>query len=95
MNFKSVFITGGAGYVGSSLVPDLLKKNFRVAVYDTMYFGNNFLPKNRHLRAAFPLKYSCFFYKKILVARRAAGAAKRHFVKKSKQKMYLFLNNFL
>ena len=46
MNFKSVFITGGAGYVGSSLVPDLLKKNFKIAVYDTMYFGDNFLPKN-------------------------------------------------
>ena len=46
MNFKSVFITGGAGYVGSSLIPDLLKKNFRIAVYDTMYFGDNFLPKN-------------------------------------------------
>ena len=46
MNFKSVFITGGAGYVGSSLVPDLLKKNFKVAGYDTMYFGNSFFPKN-------------------------------------------------
>ena len=46
MNFKSVFITGGAGYAGSSLVPDLLKKNFRVTVYDIMYFGDNFLPKN-------------------------------------------------
>ena len=46
MNYKSVFITGGAGYVGSSLVPDLLKKNYKVAVYDTMYFGDHFLPKN-------------------------------------------------
>ena len=48
MKFKSVFITGGAGYAGSSLVPDLLKKNFRVTVYDIMYFGDNFLPKNHH-----------------------------------------------
>ncbi len=46
MDYKSVFITGGAGYVGSSLVPDLLKKNYKVAVYDIMYFGDHFLPKN-------------------------------------------------
>jgi len=45
MDFKSIFITGGAGYVGSSLVPDLLEKNYKVAVYDIMYFGDNFLPK--------------------------------------------------
>ena len=45
MNFRSVFIAGGAGYVGSSLVPDLLKKNFKVTVYDIMYFGDSFLPK--------------------------------------------------
>ena len=46
MNYKSVFITGGAGYVGSVLVPELLKKNYKVAVYDIMYFGDDFLPKN-------------------------------------------------
>ena len=44
--FKSVFITGGAGYIGSSLVPNLLKKNYKVTVYDIMYFGDHFLPKN-------------------------------------------------
>ena len=45
MKFQSVFITGGSGYVGSSLVPDLLKKNYFVTVYDILYFGDDFLPK--------------------------------------------------
>ncbi len=45
MKFKSVFITGGAGYCGSRLVPQLLAKGYKVTVYDIMYFGDDFLPK--------------------------------------------------
>jgi nucleoside-diphosphate-sugar epimerase len=42
--FKSVFITGGAGNVGSLLVPRLLDEGYKVTVYDTCFYGNDFLP---------------------------------------------------
>jgi nucleoside-diphosphate-sugar epimerase len=46
MNKKSIFITGGAGYVGSRLVPMLLDKGYVVTVYDILFFGDEFLPKD-------------------------------------------------
>ena len=48
---KNIFITGGAGYVGSILVPKLLKKGYHVTVLDLMIYGENVLPKHPNLNA--------------------------------------------
>ena len=47
---KKIFITGGAGYVGSRLVPFFLEKNYEVCVYDTMYFGSDHLDQHKNLK---------------------------------------------
>ncbi len=44
--FSRVFVTGGAGYIGSVLVPRLLERGYKVTSYDISYYGDNFLPKN-------------------------------------------------
>lgn len=48
---KNIFITGGAGYVGSVLVPKLLKKGYNVTVLDLMIYGEDVLPKHPNLKS--------------------------------------------
>ena len=45
-----ILITGGAGYVGSKLVPKLISKNFEVTVLDLMMYGENVLDQNSKLQ---------------------------------------------
>jgi len=38
-----ILITGGAGFVGTSLIPQLLEKNYKVRVFDNLTFGGDSL----------------------------------------------------
>ena len=42
---KKIFIIGGAGYVGSVLVDELIKNNYEVTVYDLLIYGADVLKK--------------------------------------------------
>ncbi len=42
---KSVLISGGAGYVGTLLAPQLVAAGYNVAVYDIMYYGCELKPQ--------------------------------------------------
>ncbi len=44
-----ILITGGAGYVGSKLVPVLIENGHEVTVLDLMMYGENVLNKNPNL----------------------------------------------
>ena len=43
---KNILVIGGAGYCGSILVPQLLDEGYTVTVFDIMWYGNDFLPKD-------------------------------------------------
>ena len=47
---KKIFVTGGAGYVGSVLVPKLLEKNYKVTVYDLFLYGDDVLGDHQNLK---------------------------------------------
>lgn len=46
---KKILITGGAGYVGSNLVPFLLKKGYEVTVLDLFIYGEDVLDDHTNL----------------------------------------------
>ena len=50
MSKKSLFITGGAGYVGAVLVPRLLRDGHEVTVLDLMIYGDDVIDAHPNLK---------------------------------------------
>src|SRR5262249_1312871 len=47
--FKTILVTGGGGYVGSALVPELLRQGYSVKVVDLFWYGRDvFADSNNH-----------------------------------------------
>ncbi len=45
---KNIFISGGGGYIGTNLVQELLKDDYKIIVLDTFWFGNYLKKKTKH-----------------------------------------------
>ena len=53
---KRVLVTGGAGYIGSTLIPDLLSNNYHVTVVDNFMYKQTSLAssvKHKNLSLVF------------------------------------------
>jgi len=51
MKKYKIFITGGAGYVGSRLSQELAENGHSITVFDAEYFGNSNLDKIKNIKA--------------------------------------------
>ena len=47
MKISNILVTGGAGYIGSVLIPSLIEENYNIKCLDRFFFGKEFLSSKR------------------------------------------------
>jgi nucleoside-diphosphate-sugar epimerase len=47
MKISNILVTGGAGYIGSVLIPSLIEENYNVKCLDRFFFGKEFLSSKK------------------------------------------------
>jgi len=50
-DIDTVLVTGAGGYIGTTLVPQLLEAGYRVRALDRFFFGRDLLPLMRRWRS--------------------------------------------
>ena len=48
---KKVLITGGAGYIGTILTHDLIKRGYKPDILDELWYGN-YIPEDLNVKKA-------------------------------------------
>ena len=57
---KNVLITGGAGYIGSTVAHLLIDKGYSVAIIDNLVTGNKISSKKQNLRYVILMTEKCY-----------------------------------
>lgn len=63
MSLRKIFLTGGAGYVGAVLVPELIRKGYIVKVYDLYLYGDDVLSQVKNKKNLIEVKGDLRDYK--------------------------------
>ena len=98
MQNKSILVTGGAGYIGSKIVADLIKKKYTVYIIDNLSTGHKSLVNKKALFYNFNIgnkKKLNDFFSKTKISSIIHCAASLNIAESEKKPKKYFINNYI